>query len=191
MSDRWIFSFRRVDQRELSDEDRNKLQDLSKGLRWLRIAWGIGAVLCVAAAILGIAAAAGGSGWWWIVVIALVISFFWALSFASQAERKILLYRRALRKGVVDGYARSERSAEVLAAYSRDLSDDEHTQPSIYWEADERFEKKIANEAGHQPNRIETPAGDDVLITVEGKIVVEIIDVPVLDVRIPKPSSDV
>jgi len=53
----------------------------------------------------------------------------------------------------------------------------------MYWEADERFEERLVKVFGSEPDALETPANDDVVLLIGGKPVWEVIDVAVLETR--------
>jgi hypothetical protein len=185
MADQWIFSFRKTGCRDLTESEQNELRRLARRQSWIRFGWGSVCVLLAIIGFSGIAIAADRSSWGWAVLVVAFIAFCWVMGYTNRAERLSLLFRRAARVGRVDRYEREKRDAEVWAKYRRDsqLEDDEHSpQPSIYWEADEKFEEQIKRGLNEQPNSIETPADDDVVIAVEGRFVSTVIDVPVLHV---------
>jgi hypothetical protein len=183
MADRWIYGFRRTGSRELSDEERREFKRLAAICASKRLMLSIAAVALGVCGVIGIVIGAG-AGWGWLVVGAGLIGFIWTLHLAGKAERMRLLFRRASRKGLVDEYVRDQRTAEVWASHRKANADEEEppSQPFVYWEADEKFEERLEKMVGQQPSVIETPTDDDVVITVERKVVTQVVDVSFLDV---------
>lgn len=182
MAELWIYSFRKSGKRELTDDEKAALGRLARRKSGVRFAWGAVAVLLALIAILGIILAADARPWGWGLFLASTIAFFYAIHFANNAEKLNLLYRRSARVGVVDEYVRTERTEHVRAQYIREVMEEESSQPSCYWQADERFEDRLLKTCGKRADWLETPADDDVVITVGGQTCREIIDVPILRV---------
>lgn len=183
MPDKWIYGFRRTGKRELSEEERETLKRLGtrKGIsRYIR---GALSVVVFFVGLSGIAFASGGARWGWPLLIAGTIAFFWSLNWANKAERYALLCRRAARVGVVDQFVREEVSEAVRNAYSKpQYEDGETVLGQAFWEAEEQFEERLIKLTGKRPVVIETPEDDDVLLTCDGKLVPDAIDLPAVTV---------
>jgi hypothetical protein len=183
-TERWIFGFKRVGTRELSDRERDEFRRRARSLSIQAYCRALVPVFCGCVGLFSIAIAASPNAWGWVLFVAGWIAFFWTLGWAGKAGRLALLFRRAARVGKVDLYERAERTSEVWTAHRRGAADAEEapSQPEIYWEADENFEESIGKELGRQPVQIATPLNDEVLILIEDRIVNRVIDVAVLNV---------
>jgi len=155
---------------------------MSKRLLWQRYLRGALPVLLFLSAVAGILIAADGHHWAWLLVVGGTIAFFFGLNWANQSEILGLLLRRSLRVGRVDQFERNIAPISVRRAYGAlaDIEDDNGpaSPMSDYWLNEERFEVRIAKAEKRQPERFETPIDDDVLLSIDGRWVEEVINAP-------------
>lgn len=129
---------------------------------------GLAAVFSAFVGILGIAIAAGSSNWGWAMIGFGLIGLFWSLTRASDAEKLARLCRRVCRVGKVDVFERTDPNPDVRKVWS-DLEFPPIYSGGSYWNSEEKFLEVLQRTVGKPPQRIETPAGDDVICRIEDR----------------------
>lgn len=177
---RWVFGFRTVGERPITETERIALRRRENRLRVRRVGLAVLAVTAFLGAFLFLALAAGGPAAWWVGTIPCVALGCWLLSRASVAEWLALLHRRALRVGAVERYERAEGSPvrRRWSAIPPETDEEGHVDDrplGEFWQQEERFEEALARTAGGYANAFETVAGDGAVIWVEGRPMRELV----------------
>ncbi|HRK20847.1 MAG TPA: hypothetical protein PLX06_03525, partial [Fimbriimonadaceae bacterium] len=164
--ERWIFCFRRVGSRNLSDTDIAESERRS-GRNWRKAAaLGVVAVTSAFLGMIGIAVIAGSSDWGWAMIGFGILGLIGSLAKASDAERVARLHRRVRRVGMVDIFERSEPNPDVRAQW-HELEFYPVFSGGSYWDAEEKFIEALERVAGKPVQCFDTPPDDDVIYRIE------------------------
>jgi membrane protein implicated in regulation of membrane protease activity len=171
---RWIFQFRSSGERPLTEDERTKLKQSANGMRLRRLGFALTSVASFFGAFVCLAIAAGNQPAVWAGVVIGIVFALWVLGFASAAEKRALLYRRALRLGTVERFERVTGDTTVRtrwnAAHECEDGYVELRPMGEYWQQEEGFEESLARSAGRNPDWFEAVSIDGVVLWVEGKL---------------------
>jgi len=189
---RWVFSYRVEGSRTLSDLELETLRQFER-LSFIKV-WltALASILMGIAMLISISIFAVQMPWGMVGFVAVVAGFLWVFSRVSVIDRSRLLYKRAIRRKEVETCVREEAPDTVRAILSRS-SDEEETEAKLegdldwrlFWEAEERFFKRLTRVNGKLPDRIELLKGDGVVLLVDGSIIRDVMNVPVVSIDGP------
>ena len=186
----WVYSYRCEGSRSLTDREQTAIRQSMR--RCLFYVWllALSSILLGIGMLVSISVFAVEGKWGFAAFVAVVAVFLYVFSRVSVMDRSRLLYRRALRRQQIETFVRSDAPESVRAVLSRS-GDEEDLDVEVtgdrgwpmFWESEERLLSKLTKICGKVPDRIELLAKDGVILIVEGSVVRQVINVPVVSVE--------
>lgn len=163
---RWIFQFRSVSERSLTDAERLEVRDQACRMRVRWLATGMLTVAAFAAAILcSIMYGSGASSIFLGLTFGFSLGAFWLLAMTSNSLRQVTFHQRLLDIGLLERYERVPGDRTVRDNFATEA---ENSEAALKWldRLEDGFEKALRESTG-SVNILEAVGGEGILFSVE------------------------